>query len=160
MNALQAKRLLREQLDKHGLYHVDARLNGRMTSTFGQYSYNRFSGIRYVQLATKLVEINDEERVMLTILHEIAHALTEGHGHDRVWKAKLLEIGGDGKRCYSSKDTNTIERKSRQLYQAYCDEHGNRGRTYVRRTKACGSCCNEYNGGRYSEQYRIKYIAI
>ena len=78
-------------------------------------------------------------------------------GHDIVWKTKLLEIGGDGKRCYSSSDTSTIERPPRKLYQAYCEEHGNRGRTYARRNKACGSCCNEYNGGRYSERFRIQY---
>lgn len=27
------------------------------------------------------------------ILHELAHALTEGHGHDKVWRAKALELG-------------------------------------------------------------------
>lgn len=159
MNAIQAKRLLREQLDKHELYHVEARLNGRMTSTFGQYSYNRLSGIRYVQLATKLVEINDEHRVMLTILHEVAHALTEGHGHDSVWSSKLLEIGGDGERCYSRKNTNTIERK-RTLYQSYCEEHGDRGRFYRRVNRACGDCCRKYNNNRYSPEYKLQFREI
>ena len=31
-----------------------------------------------------------------TILHEIAHALTYGHNHDKVWKEKCIEIGGKG----------------------------------------------------------------
>lgn len=156
MNIIQAKRMLREELDKNELYHVTTKMNGRLTSVFGRYRYSRL-GHKSIELSTKLVQINDVERVRLTILHEVAHALTEGHGHDNVWKAKLLELGGDGKRCYSSTDTNTIERAPRKLYQAYCEEHGNRGRTYVRRNKACGTCCNEYNGGRYSERFRIQY---
>ncbi len=156
MNITRAKQILREELDKHELYHVEVKMNNRLTSAFGRYRWNRLSNYKVVELSTKLVEINDEDRVRLTILHEVAHALTEGHGHDIVWKRKLLEIGGDGKRCYSSIDTNTIER-TRTLYQAYCQEHGNRGRTYRRTTKACGTCCNEYNGGRYSEEYRIQY---
>ena len=125
MNIIQAKRILREELDKHELYHVEARMNGRLTSAFGRYKYHRLSSYKVVELSTKLVEINDEERVRLTILHEVAHALTEGHGHDNVWKAKLLEIGGDGKRCYSSSDTNTIERtRSSKLYKLECQECG------------------------------------
>lgn len=158
MNITRAKQILREELDKNELYHVEAKMNGRLTSAFGRYRYHRYSQYKVVELSTKLVEINDEDRVRLTILHEIAHALTEGHGHDYVWKAKLLEIGGDGKRCYSSSDTNTIERKtSRTLLRAFCPEHGDRGRFYKRVNRACGSCCNAYNNGRYSEEYKLQF---
>ena len=155
MNITQAHKLLRQMMDEHELTHVEAVMNNRLTSAFGRYRYSMLYG-RKIELSTKLVAINDEDRVKLTILHEIAHALTEGHGHDRVWKAKLLEIGGDGKRCYSREDTNTIERK-RTLYQAFCQEHGDRGRFYRRVNRACGSCCNAYNDGRYSEAYRLKF---
>ena len=124
MNITEAHRMLREELDKHELYHVTTKMNGRLTSVFGRYRYSRL-GHKSIELSTKLVQINDVERVRLTILHEVAHALTEGHGHDAVWKAKLLEIGGDGKRCYSSSDTNTIERtRSSKLYKLVCQECG------------------------------------
>ena len=156
MNITEAQRMLREELDKYELYHVTTKMNGRLTTVFGRYRYNRLGTHKSIELSTKLVAINDEHRVRLTILHEVAHALTEGHGHDAVWKAKLLEIGGDGKRCYDSTDTNTIQR-SRTIYQAYCQEHGNRGRTYRRMNKACSDCCRKYNNGRYSEAYRIQY---
>lgn len=33
------------------------------------------------------------EQVEETILHELAHALTQGHGHDAVWRAKAIELG-------------------------------------------------------------------
>lgn len=144
MNILQAKRMLREELDKHELYHVEVKMNNRLTSAFGRYRYHRLSNYKVVELSTKLVEINEEERVRLTILHEVAHALTEGHGHDAVWKAKLLEIGGDGKRCYSSIDTNTIERaRSSKLYTLECQNCGYTGGRYRRRMngyrhKRCG----------------------
>ena len=130
-----AKRMLREELDKHELYHVEVKMNGRLTSAFGRYKWHRLSNYKVVELSTKLVEINDADRVKLTILHEVAHALTEGHGHDRVWRDTLLRIGGDGKRCYSSTDTNTIERAiSTKQYQLQCVKCDYRGmRRYRRR---------------------------
>ncbi len=157
MNITRAKQILREELDKNELYHVEAKMNGRLTSAFGRYKWHRLSQYKVVELSTKLVEINDEDRVRLTILHEVAHALTEGHGHDSVWQAKLLEIGGDGKRCYDRTDTNVIEKAPRTLLQAFCPEHGDRGRTYRRLNRACTDCCNKYNNGRYDASYRIQY---
>lgn len=38
-------------------------------------------------------------KVKNTILHEMAHALTIGHNHDKVWKKKCIELGGDGRVC-------------------------------------------------------------
>lgn len=125
MDATEAKKLLREQLDKYELYHVEARMNGRLTRAFGRYRWNTISGHRCVELSTQLVKINDRDRILKTILHEIAHALTEGHGHDNVWRAKLLEIGGDGKRCYDRTDTNVLEtQRSSKLYKLVCQDCG------------------------------------
>jgi predicted SprT family Zn-dependent metalloprotease len=159
MNTLQAHKLLREQLDKHELYRVEAKMNNRLTNAFGQYKYSTLYHYKVVELSTKLVELNDEDRVLQTILHEIAHALTEGHNHDEVWRRKCIEIGGDGERCYNHQNTNVIERK-RTLYQAFCPEHGNRGRFYRRMNRACGSCCAKYNNGKYSEEYRLEFREI
>ena len=39
------------------------------------------------------------ESVRDTILHEIAHALTPGDGHGKLWKATALSIGCSGARC-------------------------------------------------------------
>ncbi len=35
------------------------------------------------------------KKVKKSLLHEIAHALTPGHGHDQVWKRVCQKIGGD-----------------------------------------------------------------
>jgi|SaaInlStandDraft_4_1057021.scaffolds.fasta_scaffold24783_3 hypothetical protein len=34
--------------------------------------------------------------VLNTLVHEIAHALTEGEHHSSVWKSKFLSLGGNG----------------------------------------------------------------
>lgn len=146
MNIIQAKRMLREELDKNELYHVDVKLNGRLTSAFGRYKWHSLGNYKVVELSTKLVEINDEAHVRLTILHEVAHVLTEGHGHDAVWRAKLLEIGGDGKRCYSSSDTNTIERtRSSKIYKLECQRCG---QSFGRRRRRMNGYSHPHCGGR------------
>ncbi|MBA4189508.1 MAG: hypothetical protein C0467_16085 [Planctomycetaceae bacterium] len=52
-----------------------------------------------IELSIRFIDLNSDEDVLDTILHEIAHALT-GSGHDDSWKAKCLEIGARPERCY------------------------------------------------------------
>lgn len=42
---------------------------------------------------------SDESSIRNTIKHEIAHALTPGHKHGRVWRQVFLKMGGSGTRC-------------------------------------------------------------
>lgn len=39
----------------------------------------------------------NENKIRNAILHELAHVLTPGHHHDKVWKEMALKIGSDGK---------------------------------------------------------------
>lgn len=134
MNVLDAVKITRAELDKHGLTEVRVVVNNRLTRAFGRYRYHRLNDDRRIELSRKLVELNDEARVTRTILHEVAHALTEGHGHDRVWKAKCLEIGGDGIARYSVIDTNIPQvAKSSKLYTLKCEDCGFTGGRYKRR---------------------------
>lgn len=48
---------------------------------------NRKIEINYCKALSNTTEAID------TFLHEVAHALTRGHGHDKVWKAKCVELG-------------------------------------------------------------------
>ena len=47
-----------------------------------------------------MAELNSEEAVKDTILHEIAHALSPQFGHGPAWRQKCLEIGANPNRCY------------------------------------------------------------
>ena len=73
--------------------------------TFGFNKRKRTLGLcRYdgqtIELSIFLVDRNSREEVRDTILHEIAHALVgPDHAHDRVWKAKAVEIGARPERC-------------------------------------------------------------
>lgn len=40
---------------------------------------------------------DSEDEIVETILHEIAHAITPGAGHKKIWSDTSLAIGGDGK---------------------------------------------------------------
>lgn len=105
-----------------------------------------------ITLSRALVQVNSEARVKNTILHEIAHALVGGgHGHDAVWRRKALEIGCDGKRCYTSENTVIPESK----YIAVCKTCGHKHKKH-RLTKtitACGICCK----GRFQKEYILEF---
>ena len=70
----------------------------RRKRAFGLCSYSK----KEISLSTYLVPVMTEKAIKDTIIHEIAHALTKGHGHDRVWQRKCLELGGNGQRCGGS----------------------------------------------------------
>ena len=92
-----------------------------------------------------------------TILHEIAHAIDcEKRGtsdHSWRWRRIALQIGCDGQRCSNAKVDST-----KTKYKMVCGNCGKETPSHkkVRRTYACGDCCNKYNGGRFHEKYALK----
>lgn len=63
------------------------------TDKAGMCSYEK----KAIYLSTYLLRGHncDNEKVKKVLMHEIAHALRPGHGHDAKWKAKCKELGGD-----------------------------------------------------------------
>lgn len=55
---------------------------------------------KIIELSGPLVELNQEADVIDTIIHEIAHGLTPGQKHNKIWKQKAIDLGDDGARCY------------------------------------------------------------
>ena len=136
MNLNEAKQMAIILMDKHGLmgwrFEFD---NSKRRFGVCNYTY------RKIGLSKHLVELNPEHIVKNTILHEIAHALTEGHGHGFIWQQKAIEIGCDGKRCYSTKNV-AIPKGN---YTAVCPickfEHSKLRRPKYR--SSCAKCGNE-----------------
>ena len=109
----EALQLAKQLLKQYGLENVPIKLDNAK-NRHGVCRYDRYSGfIKNIGLSRHYINLNEESKVRNTILHEIAHALTIGHGHDRVWKRKAIEIGCTGERCTDAK-------RSPGRYQATC----------------------------------------
>jgi predicted SprT family Zn-dependent metalloprotease len=136
-----ARRLMAEHLDNTWKFQFD-----RSKRRFGCCHYST----RTISLSAALVGLNDEPQVRDTILHEIAHALVgHAHGHDRVWRAKALEIGCNGRRCYDAAEVQAVE----AAWKGECPSCGytiDRHRLSEKaRRMACGKCCR----GRFDARY-------
>ena len=58
------------------------------------YGYSNCK-MKTITINSSLIE--DDQEFIETLKHEISHALTPYQGHNKIWKAKCLEIG-----CYPS----------------------------------------------------------
>lgn len=126
--------------------------NNRKRS-FGLCSYTKLE----IQLSKILVPLMSDKAIDETIIHEIAHALTRGHGHDSVWKSKCIELGGNGKRCggdekYEEVKEAKIVLQKLSKYTLTCPVCGsvhNRNR-YPKRKISCAN-----HGPKYNEKYQF-----
>jgi len=116
-------------------------------------------GKRTISLSKPLTELNDEQEVKDTILHELAHALCpRGEGHGELWKQKCREIGAKPIRCYSSR-TVAIPEVTKYRYECpNCGRHVIK--TYVMRKslRACGPCCRKHNNNVFSRDYVYQLV--
>lgn len=122
--------LASELLKKHNL--VDWTFgwdeNNRLKSRIGLCDYSK----KRVSVTKQFAIKQPNYEVKNIILHEIAHALTEGHGHNKVWKAKCLEIGAMPEPNYRP---GSLDRK----YKGVCPTCGDTVISYKKKT-ACSSC--------------------
>jgi len=91
MNTQELKRFeqhAEKTLQEYGLSHWDFAWDNAKKRL--GYCCN---GIKKISISKAFAKLNTFERMHVTLMHEIAHALTPGHGHDRVWKAKCRELG-------------------------------------------------------------------
>ncbi len=102
MNPANALSELKKSIDHHGLTGWSAGLDTAVRR-FGVCNLTK----KHISLSRQLCELNSDEEVHDTILHEVAHALAyerygENCGHDRRWKDICIEIGAKPERCCDS----------------------------------------------------------
>ena len=134
MNTLQAKKLAINLLDEHGL--LDKGWSFEFDTAKRRFGVCRYES-KVIGLSKPLTMANDLVQVKDTILHEIAHALCPGHGHDSVWKKMCVEIGAKPERCYTAEDTNMIAGKYRAVCGGCGKEHTRHKRVPRGRRHAC-----------------------
>lgn len=146
---------------EHGLDNWTFKWNNRRRS-LGVCFYNR----KQIQLSRFWIKLVSYEKIIDTILHEIAHALVGfKHGHNHIWRAKAREIGANPNRCYQHDlEQKEMHKVMNYKYKRYCpnceiEEYFSRlGRN--KKEGACGKCCDRFNNGRWSEKYQFVIIKL
>lgn len=100
MNLQEAKEFADASLKKHKLDIKGWRFEfDTATRRFGACFYSK----KLITISTDLTELNSEEQVKDTILHEIAHALCKPEDHHNfTWETACMITGAIPKACYSS----------------------------------------------------------
>ena len=98
----------------------------------------------------------NNERIINTILHEIAHALDYNErgysAHDSTWRRIAMNIGCTAERCSSGSGVDKSKFMKWLVKCPSCDYKHYRARK-TRRVSACNKCCKKHNNGRYSSDY-------
>ena len=90
MTRTDATKLLRQSLDQNGLTDWHLRLTTDLTKPFLGMCMPKD---KCIILNAHHIDTHPDAEIENTILHEVAHALTVGHGHDDVWATKARELG-------------------------------------------------------------------
>lgn len=129
--------LAHDLMESHDLLSKDWKFsfdNGRRRLGFCNHTKKTIS------LSKNYIPLLDDEEIIDTLLHEIAHALTgKVHGHDKVWKQKAIEIGCNGERLYHG--TAHVKAK----YKGMCPKCGRVIYRYMRRKISCSKCSRRFD---------------
>ncbi len=106
---------------------------------------------RRITLSAPLVELNHHAEVRDTILHEIAHARSRG-GHGRSWRRQAERLGCRIRACYTDDVVTPTP-----PFAGECPRCGDISRSHRRTEVACRRCCRQYNNGRYSPAFRLRW---
>lgn len=86
--------LMRYHLDQHGLTDWGCRISVHHRKV-GMCCYAK----RLIYVSKWHVMHSRMEQVLDTIMHEVAHALNPGHGHDEVWQECARQLGATPHAC-------------------------------------------------------------
>ncbi len=131
----QALLLGAEMLIEHGLGDWTVGLHNKR-KVLADCNNNRKT-IRY---SKNFIKVAEKDQFQGVTLHEIAHALVgAGHGHDRVFKRKVLEISPNAEYSHANVENPVHTHK----YNLVCPECGTASRSNSNRGYICGRCSKE-----------------
>lgn len=93
-----------------------------------------------ITISYPLANINSWEEVKKVVIHEIAHARTPDHGHDRAWQRECIRLGGDGQRCYTNEEHGGAVKSVQKTWIGTCPICGNVVAKRFRRTDCYHPC--------------------
>jgi predicted SprT family Zn-dependent metalloprotease len=136
--------MARDLMSKHpelSLWHFS--FNNRKKS-FGLCCYTT----RTISISSYLCDSMTDIAIKDTLIHEIAHALTQGHHHDYVWRRKCAELGGVPERTSSISKSLIDGAILQSKYTLTCPCCGYKIPKYreIKHSISCGICYpNSYN---------------
>lgn len=109
---------------------------------------------KVISLSKHITPLKTLEGNKNTVLHEIAHALVgPSHNHDKVWKAKAIEIGCNGERCCSE---TVILKGSWVGVCAHCPGKFVKARR-PRKDYSCSTCSRANGKKGFSKEFLITW---
>lgn len=129
--------------------------------SLGTASYNRHSAGGRITISKTLLSLNltkNPRKFEDTIRHEIAHAIDYiirgDSAHDRAWQLIAIHLG-----AIPSSSTKKIVSAPSKWIGICPNNHPHKRHVLTKKGKgsACARCCNEHNGGEYSDDFLIKW---
>lgn len=115
---------------------------------------NRLGCCKYrektITLSRYYIALNSDEETLDTIRHEVAHALTPGADHGKVWQLEAKRLGASPVACAS----DVVAPKGYFVGTCpSCQKTIHKHREPQTFRKACGSCCQKYNSGKFDNRF-------
>lgn len=114
-------------------YHNSRKRVGTTNYLWQSISYSR-----------ELIPAMPMEAIKDTVLHEIAHALTEGTGHTLSWRETFIALGGSGERYAKGVDPEKASYKWKGTCPAGHTVWRNRLSKGLKEA-SCGNCSREFS---------------
>lgn len=123
MTSEQTVALARKLLNTHGLHFWEFKFN-RQKRNLGLCHFPTETHSGQISLSKHFIELNSDEKIRETLLHEVAHALSweryRHTGHGKIWKEIAREIGCKPERCCNDTDLIMPEIRHHTVYLAHC----------------------------------------